>query len=90
VNDRRGLSRFPARLHLFRLRNVACGLIATDPFRASADLCPLLSESDHPVADERGQRIAALARALVAGNLQRIELAGQIAEGDRHRRGARD
>jgi hypothetical protein len=42
-----------------------------------------LSESDHPVADERGQRIAAFAPALVAGDLQRIELADQIAEDDR-------
>jgi len=48
----------------------------------------LLSESDHPVADERGQRIAAFAPALVAGDLQRIELAHQVAEGDWRRRGA--
>jgi len=42
-----------------------------------------LSESDHPVADERGQCVAAFAPALVAGDLKHVELTDQVAEGDR-------
>ena len=31
--------------------NAAVGSIATEPFRACADLCPLLSKSDHSMAE---------------------------------------
>jgi hypothetical protein len=45
---------------------------ADKPSRAKILFCSLLSESDHPVVDERGQRIATLAPALVAGDMQRV------------------
>ena len=54
-----------------------CGSIATEPTRAKIRQCPLLfSESDHQ-ADE-WQRIAAFASALVAGDVQHVELADQV------------
>jgi hypothetical protein len=40
-----------------RFRDVRSESFATEPTRAKIHVCPLLSESDHPVVDERGQRV---------------------------------